>query len=332
MQVIVYLRRLAIPRLRAAWSRDFVVVVRSGMNAAYLFVYRTYLALKTSVLDRELRRWPRAQRSLATAKGFIRRYIFPDRQLWVQVQSGFAKGMWMHLRIPDEAGFWRGEHEPEVQSAISTMARTGDVIYDIGAHLGSITLAAVRVVGAGGRIVAFEADPSNVRRLRENLSRNHLDGAVQLVHAALWSDLTAREITFRRGTAGSSQGGVETDNQRPVLADGELIRVPVTTLDAFIAAGGSPPQLIKIDVEGGECEVVRGGATLFAAHRPSLIVEVHHQPACDWFHTWLEEFRYTGEWKIPKEGFPRYLTARPAAGLPSGPSISGEGDLGNNSR
>jgi len=301
-----------------------VAALRFLMNGAYLFVYRTYIALKTSLLDRGLHRWPRAQRSFAAAKDFFRRRVFPDRQMWVQVQAGFAKGMWMHLRIPDEAGFWRGEHEPDVQSAISSMVQPGDVVYDVGAHLGSIALGAAAVVGTTGRVVAFDADPANVRRLTENVARNVLQTTVQVVHTALWSDAAAQEITFRRGTAGSSQGGVEAGKHRPVLADGELIRVPVTTLDAFIAAGSPAPQFIKIDVEGGECEVVQGGATLFATYRPGLIVEVHHQHACDWLHGWLEQFRYAAEWKIPNEEFPRYLIAKPVeAVLPASKPVSG---------
>jgi FkbM family methyltransferase len=283
----------------------------SNVNAAYLFVYRTYIGLKKSVLDRSLRRWPRLQRNFAAAKNFLRRYVFPSRLVWLQVQSGLAQGMWMRLRIPDEAGFWRGEHEPEVQKALTAVVRPGDVIYDVGAHLGSIALAAAGLVRANGRVVAFDADPSNIERLRENVERNQLQAILQVVHTALWSRAADRGIAFRRGTAGTSQGGVEADGQRAVLADGDIIHVPVITLDDFIAAGNAPPQLIKVDVEGGECEVLRGGANLFAKHRPYLIVEVHHHDAHEWLCAWLERFRYSAEWQIPREGFPRYMMARP---------------------
>ena len=282
------------------------------MRSVYLLVYRTYIALKKSVIDRSLRRWPAARRGFDAARGFIKQRFFPSRQLWLQVQSGLAQGMWMHLRIPEEAGFWRGEHEPEVQKTISTMVRPGDVVYDVGAHLGSIALGAARLVGAAGRVVAFDGDPTNIQRLRENAARNHLEPGLQVVHAAVWSHAAPQGISFRRAGAGTSQGGVESDGKHPVLADGEMIHVPAITLDDFIAAGNPSPQLIKIDVEGGECEVLRGGANLFAKQRPILIVEVHHQQADEQIRAWLEEFRYTAEWKIPKENFPRCLTAWPS--------------------
>ena len=49
------------------------------------------------------------------------------------------------------------------------------------------------------------------------------------------------------------------DGQRPVLGSGHLIDVPAVTLDDFVANGGPAPQLVKIDVEVGEYDVLRGG-------------------------------------------------------------------------
>jgi FkbM family methyltransferase len=288
------------------------------VNSAYLFAYRCYVALKRSVLDRGLSRWPRAQSKFEVARNSLRRGIFPSREIWLQVESGLARGLWLHLRIPEEAGFWRGEHEPAVQQAISEIVRPGDVVYDVGAHIGSLALGAVRIVGVaspgfdGGRVVAFDADPANVQRLRQHADRNNFQQTLQVVHAAIWSHASAPEIAFRRGQLSFSQGGVEADGQQPVLARGDMIYVPVTTLDQFVAAGNPPPQLIKIDVEGGEHEVLLGTANLFATHRPVLIVEVHHPQAGEKLVAWLQEFRYAGDWKIPKEQFPRHLFAWPS--------------------
>jgi FkbM family methyltransferase len=291
------------------------------LNLLYLIVYRAYLVFKKRVVAPVLRRWPQVQTRFNAAKDFIKRRILPSRTAWLQVQSGFAHGLWMHLRIPEEAGFWRGEHEPGVQSAISAMVHPGDVVYDVGAHLGSLTLGAARLVGASGRVVAFDGDPDNIERLHENSLRNHLGACVQTVHAAVWSRANAAGIPFRRGKEQLSQGGVESDGHRPVLGSGEMISVPVTTLDDFVAGGGPVPRLIKIDVEGGEYEVLRGGTTLFALQRPLIIVEVHHQEAADKISAWLEEFHYSPEWRIPAEKYPRCLIAwpieQPAPAIPS---------------
>lgn len=283
------------------------------MNPIYLLVYRAYFAFKEHLVEPSLHRWPLARRVFDQVKTFIKRRFVPSQLAWVQVQSGFAQGMWMHLRIPEEAGFWRGDHEPVVQKALVSMVRAGDVVYDVGAHLGSLALGIARLVGATGRIVAFDGDPGNVARLQENSVRNGLQPCLQVVHAAVWSPRPGdrqQGISFRKGIDATT-GGVEADGQRPVLADSDLIHVPAITLDDFITTGGPVPQLIKIDVEGGEYHVLLGASNLIASHRPRLVVEVHHQQADERIRAWLQDLGYAAEWKIPAENFPRLLIAWP---------------------
>jgi FkbM family methyltransferase len=275
------------------------------MATFYVLLYRMYFALKKTGVEGLLRRWPHVGRGLDRFKGLIQRH------LWVRVQSGLSQGMWMQLRLPGEAGYWRGTHEPDVQNAISAVVRPSTVVYDIGAHVGSIALGAARLVGDLGRVVAFDGDPENIARLRGNTSRNGLEDRVQVVHAAIWSCTRSDGISFRRGRTARSQGGVEANGNSPVLGSGEVINVPAVTLDDFVAAGGPLPQLVKIDVEGGEYQVLRGGASLFASQRPLIIAEVHHQQAAEQISAWLDEYQYCAQWNIPQEGFPRRLFAWP---------------------
>ena len=149
------------------------------------------------------------------------------------------------------------------------------------------------------------------QRLRDYSVRNGLEGRLQVVHAAVWSRTASDGLSFRRGTTARSQGGIEADGNHPVLARGEIINVPAITLDDFVAAGGPPPQMVKIDVEGGEYEVLRGTTALFATQRPLIIAEVHHQQAAEQITTWLSEHRYEAQWNIPEEKFPRRLFAWP---------------------
>jgi FkbM family methyltransferase len=216
----------------------------------------------------------------------------------------------MNLCLPQELGIWRGERELTVQHAILAAVHSGAVVYDIGAHVGSIALGTARLVGPSGRVVAFEADPKNAESLTENASRNQLMGSLQVVQSAVWS-YTATKICFRRGGTLRSHGGVETDGQSPVIGGGDAINVSAITLDDFLANRGPVPQLVKIDVEGGEYEVLRGGINLFSKQRPLIIAEVHHKLAAERIGSWLVEHQYSGRWAIPSEDFPRFLFARP---------------------
>ena len=281
------------------------------MPRFFVVFYRMYFAAKDRGIPDRLRRWPRLLRALKRFKALLEHHALPNKQVWVRAQAGLSQGMWMQLFLPDEALYWRGEHETEVQSVIRAVVRPAAVVYDVGSHAGSFALGMARLVGESGRVVAFDADPDNAATLQESIVRNHLSARLQVVHTALWY-YTARDgIPFRRGGRRRSQGGVEVNGQHPVVGTGEVIAVPVVTLDAFIAAGGPAPELVKIDVEGGEYEVLCGGSTLFTKQRPFVIVEVHHQQAADQIDAWLRSNRYCARWNIPKENFPRSLFAWP---------------------
>jgi FkbM family methyltransferase len=287
------------------------------MAHLYLLLYRTYLVFRKTATQGVLRRWPGIGRGLDRIKQLIQRHFLRNVHAWVRIQSGLSQGIWMQLRLPAETLMWYGEHEPDVQNAILAVVRRGAVVpgivfYDIGAYVGVMALGAALLIGDSGRIIAFDGDPENIARLRDHTARNGLEHRLRLVHAAVWSRTAIDGISFRRGAIARSQGGVEADGNRPVLGSGELINVPAITLDDFVAAGAPPPQLVKIDVEGGEYEVLRGGTNLFAHQRPLMIVEVHHQQAAEQITARLNEHQYCADWEIPRENFPRRLFASPA--------------------
>jgi FkbM family methyltransferase len=215
----------------------------------------------------------------------------------------------MRLQLPDETFLWRGDHEPEVQAFLAKFLKPGAVAYDVGSYVGFFALAMAQEVGGEGQVFAFEPDPENAARLREHAARNHLQGRMQVVEAAVWRATADRSIPFRRGAHVLSRGGVEADGIRPVLATSERILVTSTSLDEFIARGNSAPQVLKIDVEGGETAVLAGAMQLLTKRQPVIICEVHHAEAALWIEQWLPARGYRMEWLIPPESFPRRLLA-----------------------
>lgn len=267
---------------------------------------RAYLGIRELKIAEILRRIPGVKRP---AKRLLKVLLY-NRPVWIQVRSGMSQGMWMRLNLQDDARFWRGEHEPTLQVALRAVVLPGAVVYDIGAHVGSIALGLARLVGPTGHVVAFEADPRNAETLRQNRDRNYLTGTLRIVSSAVWS-CSSNAISFRSGGDRGTHGGVEMDGQRPVLGRGPLIDVPAVTLDDFVAGGGPAPQLVKIDVEGGEYDVLRGGDRLFSTQRPLIAAEIHHRQAADRIGTWLIERQYSSRWIAPVEKFPCCLFAWP---------------------
>jgi len=241
---------------------------------------------------------------VAGIRHLVRRHLIPRGTEWVQVQQGFAKGIWIRIDLSCERSWWAGTHEPSAQDLLRQIIAEGTVFYDVGAHIGFFSLPAARI---GARVIAFEPDPENADRLRSHVVRNCLDHKIEVVETALWSDTTP-SITFRTGIP-RSQGGVAGGKHQPVLAKGSLIQVSATRLDDFISGGIPAPQIIKVDVEGAAPEVLIGALETIRTSWPTLIIEIH---TCLEYHEvlqLLEPLAYEVVWSIPPEGFPRQCFA-----------------------
>ena len=220
------------------------------------------------------------------------------------IRKGIGAGLWLRLNLVTERNWSSGNHEVGVQQHLRELLYPKAVFYDIGAHLGFFSLAAARL---GARVVACEADPENAQRLRAHAAKNHLSERIQVVEAAAWSE-SGDTIAFRRGEP-RSQGGVVDRNIRPVLATGEVIEVARLSLDDYVERGGPVPDILKIDVEGGEVDVLCGATQTLRNYRPKLILEVHHAQASTAIQEVLHHHQYSARWLIPPEGYPRQCFA-----------------------
>lgn len=281
----------------------------------YSALARVEMILKSNALAplrHYLGRW-RLLRTVArrSARG-VRKVLIPKNPEWVQVQGGIAQGIWLRLNLRDEAVYWFGSHEPIVQDSLNKLCTPGAIFYDVGAHLGFFSVSAAKFVGPQGMVVAFEAERDNCARIKENTIRNGFEDRIALFEAAVWSYSSSTGIPFKRGRRPRAHGGVWADGVSPVLAEGEVESVPAVSLDDYFRTGGRRPDVLKIDVEGGECEVLKGAAELLGAARPTLICEVHHEQAAEWIADWLARKGYLLEWHLPKQLYPRLLVAQAA--------------------
>jgi FkbM family methyltransferase len=175
------------------------------------------------------------------------------------------------------------DYEPEVLNALRRLLPKNGVFWDVGANVGlfSVLLAAER-----GHVLAIEPEANNLHPLRQTCDRNP-DLGIDVLAAAIGAQ-PGMALFDRRGGAFS---GRLSDEGRAV-ADG--VKVEVTTLDDLLRRGHRPPDLIKIDVEGGEGAVIAGAAELLDRVRPALLVELHwgHGPGAEEAVRRLTEQRY----------------------------------------
>jgi FkbM family methyltransferase len=159
-----------------------------------------------------------------------------------------------------------GRYEPQVERAIQQLLAGGDTAFDVGAHLGYFSLTMATRVGGSGRVVAFEPDPVVAGQLQRNLGLQ--DHPLETVVVPLVAAVGARSgrVPFACG-ADSSTGR---------LSGTGGVEVEVTTLDEAVERFGEP-RLVKVDVEGAELEVLRGGRRLLGRRSATFVVETHSE-------------------------------------------------------
>ncbi|MDL0134834.1 FkbM family methyltransferase [Halobacterium salinarum] len=144
-----------------------------------------------------------------------------------------------------------------------------DVVYDVGANVGTYTCFAQQIV-KDGRVHAFEPHPGNASRLADNV-RETGDTGVTRIHRVAVSDDS--------GTVSLAVGGSVTGKgTHNVLGNGESsIPVDAERLDTYVDETASRrPDVLKIDVEGAEDRVLEGAEEALG-HARLVYVEVHPQ-------------------------------------------------------
>ena len=146
--------------------------------------------------------------------------------------------------------------------------KSGMQFIDIGAHYGLFALAAARYGGATAKVVCVEASPAAAEILRENVSLNAPNGVVQIMNVAMGTE-DGKLKMLSTGPAGSDY----FVSAPPDRADTILVRQ--IALATAIKESGISPTHIKMDVEGFEDDVIRGGIEVLKHFRPTLFLELH---------------------------------------------------------
>ena len=161
-------------------------------------------------------------------------------------------------------GIW----EPEVTRIVESL-QAGAVFIDVGAHVGYYSLLASTRVGATGRVVSVEPNPSTAERLRRNI---RLSSAVNVVVQELACTDTEKTLRFFQAgpynTGGSSLSAKTAASAKEVAVRGLPLDAIVKSLDLRRI------DLVKIDVEGAELQVLRGMKESLVKYHPKVVIEL----------------------------------------------------------
>lgn len=180
-----------------------------------------------------LRLWLRLIRRRVTMKVGRLRAVFAAR----------TEGEWR--RVTELCG------ERALLQRLIGMLRPGEVVYDVGANVGTHTILFALAVGSSGRVIGFDPEPGMAERLRQNVRMNRL-GNVVVIQKALGNRADVCTLHVHR-KSGSGQHSLLEEPGR------EAVQVEMMEGDRLIKEQRlPPPNVVKIDVEGAEVGVIQG--------------------------------------------------------------------------
>lgn len=190
--------------------------------------------------------------------GFLSFYGFTRRIL------GDNYYFWFLLRIQN----WRERYEIEVFNKI---VKTGMVVLDVGANIGSYTVVAAKACGEKGKVYAFEPAPANLNILKKNLKRNltkKLQGVVEIVPLAVTSQKSQRTLYLDSLDPGST-----SIFKKNIIVGDKVAKVETTSLDEYFKTKKQKIDLIKIDTQGSEEMIIKGARNVIKRDKPIIFME-----------------------------------------------------------
>lgn len=160
--------------------------------------------------------------------------------------------------------FWLGVRDRWEVYHIKRLLPPGAVVCDVGANFGFYSLTLAAFLKRRGRLFAFEPHPATRIRLERNIALNQLGDVITPIPYALSDSPGTARMTRRKDNTGAAH----------ICEEGET-EVELTTLDSFCTQHRlSQVDFVKIDVEGFEAKLLRGGEHCLKTFRPTLLVEL----------------------------------------------------------
>lgn len=201
------------------------------------------------------------------------RVFWIDEQRTVSTKQGFKINVSPREHLGSPVYFFR-EIDTEMSNFIAFSLLPGMRAIDIGAEKGWYSLLMGHCVGDQGSVHSFEPVPQNYERLKKNIDLNGFSW-IQANQIALADKDYESQITVHPPP--TSAGEPDFNTGLSYLTDQKshnTIKIQCQKLDTYASLRElNKVHLVKIDVEGQELNVLKGGIAFFEKHKPTIVIE-----------------------------------------------------------
>ena len=143
-------------------------------------------------------------------------------------------------------------YEPNQTEIVKKYVHEGDIVVDIGAHVGYYTLLMAQLVGKNGKVYSFEPDPVNFQLLKKSVEINGFENVVLIQKAV--SNITDKVKLF----LGDNDSAINRIYDAKLGDAKESIDVESIRIDEYFKENDELINFIKIDSEGSEVKIING--------------------------------------------------------------------------
>ena len=150
--------------------------------------------------------------------------------------------------------------------------KSGDIIFDIGANIGETAMNFAKLATNEGFVYSFEPDKHNYSRNLNNMSKNEFDN-IELINKGMGDACGSFSMLNTKNNNAGMNKIIPT--KEGIKNNSKISKIKVTTIDTFIQKNGiEKVDFIKIDVEGFEYKVLKGGENCISKFEPTFFIEL----------------------------------------------------------
>lgn len=167
--------------------------------------------------------------------------------------------------------YFENDYEKENILFLKENCKPNMIVFDIGAHLGLMSIICSQLINKKGKVYSFEPTPKTFEVLKEVIKINKVSDIVIPINKAV-SNETKKIDFYLSADEGSNSNSLVSKNHR----DRKPIQIDVTSLDIFAKENDiTQIDVIKIDAEGSEYDVLLGAKNIISSFKPKMILALH---------------------------------------------------------
>jgi FkbM family methyltransferase len=265
-QTVIVLGTVFIVLSLAVWAYPPLIILATPghVSSPYCTKWQTVLESNVLVDQRHFEERIRKASHLVQRDGPLELWETPNGRFWIPTDKSDSHTV-LHLLL--------AQQERNIYGGPKNGVRRGDVVFDLGAHVGVYVRKALDA--GASKVIAVEPTPEVVECLRRNFPAEIVSGRVIVVPKGIWDKDDVLDL-FGGGVAGSGNTFINETGQ---TAAKSIQGIPVTSIDRLVEELKlERVDFIKADIKGAVTRMLKGGSATIHRFHPRMVFSTEEPP------------------------------------------------------